>query len=347
MMDTWHSVQAQFPTQLKVGADFKPPLEEGAFAAMRATEPPDLHTEDRIVEEGLREGSLWSLVLPLTEIHGQVVLFNDELARQSLARGEIRDRVAVLTARLDYWLQSLPDGLRDTPENWQVQTERGRHREFAAMHMLYHHQSQLLYYQFLHKAVSSTSTWTSPSMQPDPEAIQCAGRCKSHATRLSEIMWNLNSTPETQCLWSPLNGHLLVIASSIHLHSMLFDTHASALESARLVLEHNFIMLLQLQKYWPSLQLSLSWLRAFHRACLMERSERHFDMDFWMIAFLNRYMNNVPERHEDLDLTPSNSNASGLSDSPLIVGSPGRGVWWKELFGEEEQGSDPFNHESE
>ncbi|KAL3452719.1 hypothetical protein BJX65DRAFT_264740 [Aspergillus insuetus] len=336
MMETWHSVQAQFPAQLKVGAHFKPPLDEGIFSAMRATDPPDLLTEDRIVQMGLRERSIWGMILPLTEIHGQVVRLNDELARQSLAHGEIRHRVTVLATRLDHWLQTLPDSLRDTPENWRAQAERGSHREFAAMHMLYHHQSQLLYYQFLHWAVSSIL----PSTPTDPNSLHYSNKCKAHATALGQIMWNLHSSQdpalgtETQCLWSPLNGHLLVVASSVHLHSMLFDTHLVAIENSRLMLEHNFIMLLQLQKYWPSLQLSLSRLRAFHRACLMEQSERQFDMDSWMISFLNRYMSSIPDRHEEL-MSGNADNVNGFCASRPIVGSPAAGELWRELFGEE------------
>ncbi|KAL2826021.1 hypothetical protein BJY01DRAFT_256123 [Aspergillus pseudoustus] len=324
MMDTWHSVQAQLPAQLRANPQFKRPLEEATFSAMRISNPPDLSTGNRAVQLGLRECSLWSLVLPLTEIHGQIVLLNDQLAHHRLSRSDIRSEVAALSSRLDQWIVDLPDGLRDTKDNWRVQTERGFHREFASMHMLYHHQSQLLYYQFLHKAVFSTKLEISG---PDPEAFHYAARCKTHATTLSQIMWNTRSTSstDTACLWSPLNGHLLVIATSIHLHSMLFDTDPTALEKARLIMEHNFIMLMQLQKYWPSLQLSLSRVRAFHGACLMERTHKHFDMDHWMITFLNRYKSTVPDRYAGF--------SNNMDVGQPIVGSPAANELWRKLFG--------------
>jgi alpha-L-rhamnosidase len=107
---------------------------------------------------------------------------------------------------------------------------------------------------------------------------------------------------------------------------MLYETDPSTLSAVRTTMEHNFIMLLQLQRYWPGLKLSLSRLRAFHRACLQNHSHRNFDMDQWMITFLNRYQSTVPERCVGGEL-------ESWDVGQPIIGSPDAGELWKEISG--------------
>ena len=87
------------------------------------------------------------------------------------------------------------------------------------MRIIYHHTCQSLYYQFLNR-------WTpGDSQKPvDEQAVMYAGRCKAYAAALSILMWTLHSELRRDCLCSAVNGHLLVIASSIHLHTLLLNT---------------------------------------------------------------------------------------------------------------------------
>jgi alpha-L-rhamnosidase len=162
-----------------------------------------------------------------------------------------------------------------------------------------------------------------PGGDIDYEVVEYAARCKTHAAALSDIMWDTNSTPGMECLWSPVNGHLLVVASSIHLHTLLFSGDGIEIASARKLLEQNFIMLLHFRKFWPLLEFSMSRLRAFHRACQMNAAEKNFDMDRWMITFLNRYGSRVPERWSEF--------GNELDESGPILGSPATAELWKEL----------------
>ena len=52
-----------------------------------------------------------------------------------------------------------------------------------------------------------------------------AAQCKAHAMAMSEVSWDINSQKGSECFWSPVNGHLLVVASSIYLHPLLFKTN--------------------------------------------------------------------------------------------------------------------------
>jgi alpha-L-rhamnosidase len=151
----------------------------------------------------------------------------------------------------------------------------------------------MLYYQFLNKKPES------PEGGTDHEVAMYAARCKAHASALSEVMWDTNSRPGMECLWSPVNGHLLVVASSVLLYTLLFDMDGNTIARAKKLLEQNFIMLLQFRKYWPLVELSMARLRAFHRACHMNSTQENFDMDRWMIYFLNRYDAHVSERYSD------------------------------------------------
>lgn len=109
-------------------------------------------------------------------------------------------------------------------------------------------------------------------------------------------MWTTNTTPGLECIW-PINGHLLVIASSVLLHTILFEADDNLITEARCMLEHNFMMLQQMQKYWPCLEFSTSRLNAFHRACQHSMFES-FDMDDWMLHFLQEYALPVSERFD-------------------------------------------------
>ncbi|KAL2862810.1 uncharacterized protein BJX67DRAFT_289670 [Aspergillus lucknowensis] len=299
MMESWHAARAQIPRQLSASPAFKRPLEEETYQNMRASHPPDQYSEANIDALGLRKCGLWSSMLVLSDIHGQVMRFNDEVAQNSMSDIEIRQRVRAISEQLDMWLRRLPSHLQDTPENRERYARRGLGREFAVQQLVYHHQSQLLYYQFLSKKPEL------PGGGTDHEAAVYAARCKTHAIALSQVMWDTNSVPGMECLWSPVNGHLLVVSSSVLLYTLLFDTDSESISRAKKLLEQNFIMLLDFKKYWSLVELSMTRLRAFHRACQMNSTEENFDMDRWMIYFLNRYDTPVSERYSDGVYEPS------------------------------------------
>lgn len=292
-METWHAARAQIPRQLSASPDFKLPLEEEAYRGMRVNDLSSRYSEAEIDASGLRKCGLWTSMLALSEIHGQVMRFNDEIVQNSVPEPVIRQRLRKIAKQLDDWLHTLPVHLKDTPENRDRYVRRGLGREFAVQRLVYHHQSQLLYYRFLNRKAEL------PELVVDDEAEMFASRCKAHAAALSQVMWDTNSVPGMECLWSPINGHLLVVSSSILLYTLLFDTDNESTSLARTLLEQNFIMLLQFRKYWSLIELSMTRLRAFHRACQMNSTQDNFGLDRWMIDFLNRYDAQVSDRYSD------------------------------------------------
>ena len=305
MTDCWNSVRCQVPFQLQNNPSFPRPIEEEFFNNLREGRLAGVHESN----EASRAPSIWTAILPLTRYHAQVVQLNYDLVDEPAMEFRFRHTVQELSLKLDRWRQDLPDHMRETPANLANYESRGYGQVFAVMHIIYHHTSQSLYYQFLNR-------WALVSEEPvDDEAVTYAGRCKAHAVALSKLMWTLHSDLKRECLWSPVNGHLLVIASSIHLHTLLLDPRDTQVESARELLEQNFVMLNALQKYFRYAESSFSRLRAFHRACERRGTPGTFDMDRWMVKFLNRY---------DLSVGDRDVNPEGDDDQGLEIGEESR-----------------------
>ncbi|SPO06043.1 uncharacterized protein DNG_08732 [Cephalotrichum gorgonifer] len=306
MYNTWDSVRSQLPTQLRRDPAFPRPIEEEFFDNMKegqVTGGPDEVAASAIP-------SIWTAIIPLTQYHANVVQLNHDLVHDPSMEFRARQSVQELSMKLEHWRSRLPEILQDTPTNRARYEERGYAQVFAVMHIIYHHTCQSLYYQFLNR-------WSPDGIETpvDEEAITYASRCKAHAVALSRAMWTLHSDPKKQCLWSPINGHLLVIASTIHLHTLLLDTRETEVDCARALLEQNFVVLHHIQKYFPYAESSFSRLRAFHKACERSSAARTFDMDRWMVKFLNRYDLAIEDR--DLDPQLDEDGTRGVETTAL------------------------------
>jgi alpha-L-rhamnosidase len=233
---------------------------------------------------------------------------NYDIVHEPSLEFRIRNLVRDLARKLDHWVQSLPPTLINTSENWSSYSDCGYGRPFAVMHIIYHHTGQLLFYQFLNKCIVPDENVT-----VDEEALGYAELCKAHATALSKLFWELNVVPDLDCLWSPVNSHLLVIASTIHLHTMLLGTGRPEAAEAKKLLEQNFVVLQELQKYWPSTELAFSRLQSFHNACQMSSISKTFNMDQWMVNFLNRYDISIEDRELGVEVNGGvgGSNTTG------------------------------------
>ena len=53
--------------------------------------------------------------------------------------------------KLDRWLRDLPAYMHNTRDNLESYERRRYGQVFAVMHIIYHHTSQSLYYQFLNR----------------------------------------------------------------------------------------------------------------------------------------------------------------------------------------------------
>ncbi|KAF5683747.1 C6 transcription factor [Fusarium circinatum] len=302
MMDRWSSVRSDWPLQLRNDTNLPRPLRQEVFDLLTPEGTPcDLSSSNE-----LRESSMWGLILPLTQWHAEVVKLNFQIATEASLGHEIHDVVQDLSTQLSNWAQSLPFHLRDTPQNFRDYSSRGYGRLFSVMHIIYHNTCQSLFYQFLAKSLSRERGVTADHM-----VLTCAELCRSHAVSLSKLYWELNTASDLDCLWSPVNSHLLVIASTIHLHMMLLQPEKVEATEARQLLEKNFIILQELQKYWPTTEFAFSRLQAFHNACRVSSISKTFNMYKWMANFLNRYDVSVQDRDLDMELADLGASNNG------------------------------------
>jgi len=131
-----------------------------------------------------------------------------------------------LVERLDSWEHGLPLRLKYSSENLAYFRSVGFGKTFLAMHIGYHHYRQLLYFPFL-----------------DPRNDnQLSSECKKHAMMVSEI------ASQGGDLVYYIIGHILVVSSSIHLHTLLLG--GGDIDKARVYLLSNFDVLMKLKRYW-------------------------------------------------------------------------------------------------
>lgn len=303
MMDVWHSGCLEYPRQLQAKTPMPLPLEEEAFENMRPADDGPSALNVMEITDRMRHGSIMANVVRLHTTYADIIQLNRMIVHEPYFTFLRNREVQRLSSELQDWLRGLPAHLRNTPENLEAFAAKSRGREFAVLHIIYHHQCQLLYYQYLQWASSSPSEAGAAE-----EIFRRVARCKAHAEALSALMWTMNTFAGSECLWSPVNGHLLVVASSIHLHSLLFDTDdgdgdddisSSRAAGIRQLLEQNFVMLLQFQKYWPTLKASLRRLAVFHRSCYRRARRQSFRMDVWMFDFLTKHDVAMEERGEE------------------------------------------------
>ena len=133
-----------------------------------------------------------------------------------------------------------------------------------------------------------------------------------HATALCEILYRAYATPGCDVYYTMV-GHVLVIASTVQLHILLFGSDEDQIKLARGRLERNFEILTKLQTYWSTLDSCLVRFQEFHKACIKSK-ESSFKLDRWMLQFLFEFANPIGERTDELaELHPWSMADMGFS----------------------------------
>jgi hypothetical protein len=220
----------------------------------------------------------------------------------------LEDSVKDLSQKLDNWHTTLPDYMRDTTENLNRYASQGLGRIFVAVWLGYYNFGQQLFYQFLNDDAE----------HPVASASFYAEKCKTHAAKLCSIMYAASSTPGAGVLYSMV-GHLTVIASTVQIHTLLFGTDDEEIRAARIRLERNFEILIELRKYWPTLEGCFARLRSFHHVC-RNSMDTSFRMDQWMLRFLSEFVKPIEEKidGEPMSLDPWSVDNIGISPQNWI-----------------------------
>ncbi|KAI5237814.1 hypothetical protein E4T42_09151 [Aureobasidium subglaciale] len=224
-------------------------------------------------------------MIVLNSIFKKVNQLNVKTARSHDVATVLRD-VQDVMSQLDGWEASLPGYMQDTQSNLSHYAAQGLGRVFVAVYLGIYHYGQLLTYQFLHHNASDDSTTTILSQ-----------RCKDFAEKLCNMVYTALDTPGCDVLYNMV-GHILVIASTIQIHTLLFSSDNKSVMAARVRLERNYTVLLRLRELWSTLDYCLMRLKVFHRACVLSM-ETSFKLDDWMLKFLSEFAKPVNERDQD------------------------------------------------
>ncbi|KAL1864280.1 hypothetical protein VTK73DRAFT_5990 [Phialemonium thermophilum] len=297
--DTWSSTALGLPRALQPRYDILLPMDERRFARLgsQSPDPPvsgvAAYMESEAYVSETSESILARMVM-LNPILYDVNTLNARAISGALQDQDIQKSVADIAAALEAWQRQLPPVLRSTPGNHAFWAAAGFGNIFAMLHINFNYMGQLLFYRYLHHSLSSDGC------RPDASLASCyAYKCKEHAARLCELIYQARKSPHADLRY-PLVGHFLVIASTVHLYTLLFGSDEDEIAVAKSRLETNFQIITELQSYWPSLEASFSRLATFHKACL-ENKDDPFRLDQWMLRFLVEFAQLVAERDSQAD----------------------------------------------
>ena len=293
MIDVWSSAGVRLPRSIIPRDDIPMPVEETLFLHLD-TELQSTRRRSLISEPS---HSLLAQMIKLNTILVEINAANQVAAYHEAYQLENTDIIDSLSAKLDRWHRELPSKMHDTAGNLSHWAERGLGNVFVAVYLGYYHFGQLLYYRFLHDE----------ARDENPHRIQAhsyAIKCKTHSINLCEILYRAYVTPDCEVLYTMV-GHVLVIASTVQLHVLLFSSDEVQICAARTRLERNFDILTRLQQYWSTLDVCFSRFKEFHKV-LAKSKETSFRMDRWMLRFLFEFAKPIREDERD------------ESDSPIL-----------------------------
>lgn len=302
MVDVWSSTAVRLPSIMPKNNAVPLPMDEIPFSLMRND-----FTSGLINNPITHETPLLAEMIKLNRLLAKIVDLNSRCVAEHLEGEALELAVQTSSREMREWLENLPPIMRDTPENFEWFSSQGLGRFFVAVYLGYYHYGQLLNYQFLGAKGSAATT-------------VYAEDCKQHAIRLCELVYQSVATPGSEVRYSAVS-HILVIASTVQIHTLLFSGDERQIRQAKRRLERNFEILLQLRSFWPSVDGAMSRLRAFHQTCLRS-NEASFVLDRWLLRFLVQFAPHMELEPKEND--PDYEALLALSkQSPLSTHSGG------------------------
>ncbi|KAK9853341.1 hypothetical protein MYU51_007263 [Penicillium brevicompactum] len=157
-----------------------------------------------------RASSLLAQMVLLNRILCEINDFNIQAANTTLSTEFIMSKISALSTKLDDWLAHLPAHMHDTRTNLLTFASQGLGQLFVTLYLGYYHYGQMLFYRFLHEDVRGHV----------PRTHFYANKCKEHAVLLCEMIYSSDEVPGCDVLYNMV-GHVLVIASTVQIHTLL------------------------------------------------------------------------------------------------------------------------------
>ncbi|GMF78644.1 unnamed protein product [Aspergillus oryzae] len=262
---------------------------------------------------------MWAQMARTLDIFTKINGLLRQLSRGVITLNDYCQEAPILEDRLNQWYENLPEHLTYSYDHLIFFLERHLGRTFLSMHIGYYHFRQMLFFPFLKAGVGREATTTEPK----------AAKCNESAATVSEIL-NYATSLENCELDYFIYGHIAVVSSCVHLHSLLFSDDLSELFMARQRLILNFKFLMRVKSYWPIVDSSNS--------CRNSMSDP-FALDNWMARFLTEHSSCLAERQTHDSLSSSfgveristqsaeyNAELSGIAQSSGILNTPNPGA---------------------
>jgi hypothetical protein len=167
------------------------------------------------------------------------------LSKNDISFDEYCKEAEVLEHGLLQWAKDLPPNLVYTYDNFMLLCAKQMGQAFLSMHIGYYHFSQILLFPFLDTRLVQ---WN---------ARDRAAKCKENAATVSDILQYSKTIPGCEmdnCIY----GHIAVVSSSVHLHTLLTSDDQAELGLTRKRLVFNFQYLMSLRSYWPVVERHVS-----------------------------------------------------------------------------------------
>ncbi|KAM0327931.1 hypothetical protein ACHAQA_005330 [Verticillium albo-atrum] len=293
--ETWTSAAHSLPRLVKPRDTVPLPIDERQFLSLSYNVPVTPIDSDLSAEAGSPSGdtsqSLLAQMIRLNILLYDIILFNARVVAAQAEEGVDETTTHRLAHALDDWAGNLSPQLQYSDESVAFWVGEGLGAMFITAHINYNHAGQLLFYQHLHSAQDLDQ---GSALAPSNAARNFARRCKQHATNLCDLIHHARQRSETEVLY-PLAGHILCLASTVQIHTLLFGFDEDEIQAAKIRLERNFEMISSMNNYWPMNHKSIGRLQLFHNTCLRSKDDS-FRLDAWMLRFLLGFTQDIEDR---------------------------------------------------
>jgi hypothetical protein len=264
-------------------------MEELKFLALTYEDPIPGHELEPSASHDELSRSIVAQMVRLNILLYDVIVFNTLVVQQKFVNGADFARTHELALSLDQWTYNMSPDFTYSAENVALWTGAGLGPMFVILHINYNYTGQLLFYQYLHAARDAVDGVASADA-----AVCFAERCKQHATKLCDIIYDANQNPDIAIMY-PLAGHILCLASTVQIHTLLFSDDEDQIQAAKVRLERNFELISSMNNFWPMSHKSVGRLELFHSTCLKSKDDS-FHLDAWLLRFLLGFTQDLGER---------------------------------------------------
>ncbi|RDW58946.1 putative C6 transcription factor [Aspergillus mulundensis] len=295
---------AMDPLSLPDELEFIPKIDDATFRTANT----ELVNVNHVQEEFRCD--MWAQMARTLGIFAKVNNALRRLSRNMISFDEYCLQAAELEASLDRWADNLPPKLTWNFDNLMSLAGRRLGQIYLAMHVGFFHFKQMLFFPFLNaRAVKSSR-------------LNGALKCKDGASTVSSILQYSKNIRDCE-LDNFIYGHIVVVSSCVHLHTLLFSDDFRELAITRQRLVSNFQYLMALKSYWPIVEHIAIQLRTFQNSCRDSMSDP-FVLDNWMVRFLIEHSSLLSERQlvqsaESEPLAAPNSKTVSGAATPAML----------------------------